>query len=273
MLNNKWIAQSLWLIALLGLLITALAISWQVQSRFHYGYSLWYSVYNIDDHIAEFGPKNHFIKGLERVSSDEHIRLFNEISEAVHNHGQGLAEIGFTLPDSDKEQPLLRQPEIVHLQDVANLIDVLHTAAFVIAALTIVLWGVLPKFAKPIWRIQLQLLLGLIAVVLVALFVIGPKEVFYQLHVWIFPADHQWFFYYQESLMSTLMKAPYLFGGIGAAIAVGGVLIFAAFLWWDLLRTKRALPIAAEPLTASSKSDKHKTKATNEKPQKKKRSK
>lgn len=271
MLKNKWIAQGLWLVALLGLLITSLAISWQVQARFHYGYSLWYSVYNIADHIAEFGPKNHFIKGLEQVSADEHIRLFNDISAAVHQQGQGLADIRFNVPGSDKTQSFLRQPEIVHLQDVANLIDVLHTAAFFIAAITIVLWGVLPKYSRPIWKVQGQLLAAFILLLLGLIFIIGPTQVFYQLHIWIFPAEHQWFFYYQESLMSTLMKAPYLFGGIGAAIAIGGALIFAAFIGLDLMRTKRTTLMTAVNSAPPATAEKHRSNSAKAKRQHTKR--
>ena len=49
---------------------------------------------------------------------------------------------------------------------------------------------------------------------------IGAKRVFYSLHDLIFPAEHQWFFYYQDSLMSTMMKAPDFFAYVAAALAV-----------------------------------------------------
>jgi hypothetical protein len=64
----------------------------------------------------------------------------------------------------------------------------------------------------------------------VLVWALGAKKVFYQLHVWIFPEGHQWFFYYQESLMSTLMKAPDLFAGIGIAIFLGAILLFVLML-------------------------------------------
>ena len=65
---------------------------------------------------------------------------------------------------------------------------------------------------------------------LALVFSIGPKAVFYQLHVWIFPGRESVVLLLQDSLMSTLMKAPpYLFGGIGAAIAGG--LFFGLALW------------------------------------------
>jgi hypothetical protein len=52
------------------------------------------------------------------------------------------------------------------------------------------------------------------------------KTFFYWLHTVVFPSDHQWFFYYEESLMSTLMKAPYLFAPISIML-----LLFALIMW------------------------------------------
>ena len=48
------------------------------------------------------------------------------------------------------------------------------------------------------------------------------------MHEWVFPAEHQWFFYYQESLMTVLMKAPDLFGAIAILIAVLGIGFYLA---------------------------------------------
>jgi len=50
------------------------------------------------------------------------------------------------------------------------------------------------------------------------------------LHVLIFPADHQWFFYYQDSLMSTLMKAPDLFAGIAVQIVLLALALYVFIL-------------------------------------------
>jgi len=66
----------------------------------------------------------------------------------------------------------------------------------------------------------------LIMITLVVFMVWGAKAIFYQLHIMIFPTDHQWFFYYQDSLMSTLMKAPDLFAGIAMQILGLSVVIF-----------------------------------------------
>jgi hypothetical protein len=45
------------------------------------------------------------------------------------------------------------------------------------------------------------------------------------LHTVVFPADHQWFFYYKDSLMASLMKAPDIFAAIAAQLLVVALLI------------------------------------------------
>ena len=94
-----------------------------------------------------------------------------------------------------------------------------------------------------LWRLRLpppplgRYLAGLaLAAVVLALGVIavGPKKVFYIAHTLIFPAGHQWFFYYEESLMTMLMKAPDLFAAIAAEW-----LLLTALCYWLGIRLSR----------------------------------
>ena len=221
--------QGLWFLTLLGGFITCLALGWLLQAKQDYSYGFWYDWYDIGAHIERFGPQNRYIAGLESLDKAGHVQLFDAISVAVHQHGQGLADIRFDR--AGQSVALLRQAEITHLQDVANLIDVLYRASLVIGLATLLLLaGLLWQRTAPRWKQQLFWLLGVLAVTAAGVLIIGPKVVFYQLHVWIFPDNHQWFFYYQESLMSTLMKAPVLFGGIALAIIAGGILFFTLFV-------------------------------------------
>ena len=55
---------------------------------------------------------------------------------------------------------------------------------------------------------------ALVLIVLTAVLMLFVQKLFNQLHVWAFPDDHQWFFYYEDSLMSTMMKAPVIFAYI-----------------------------------------------------------
>jgi len=63
-----------------------------------------------------------------------------------------------------------------------------------------------------------------------ASFDVGEGGLFAWLHEQVFPPGHQWFFYYQESLMTTLMKAPHLFGPVALALAGVTLACFLALL-------------------------------------------
>ena len=93
--------------------------------------------------------------------------------------------------------------------------------------------------------------MGIIGFILccgVLLVLVGPVEVFYALHEWVFPANHQWFFYYEDSLMSTLMKAPDLFGAIALLLSGLAAVIFVAlnFLVSRLIPNRNSAPSLSE---------------------------
>jgi hypothetical protein len=229
-MNASVVKQAIWFVVLISALLAALATGWMLHKPVDYGYSVWYDQMDIRGHIDKYGPKNRYIRGFDDLSREQHLELFGGIVYAVHNQGKGLAELEFT-DRRGRTKPLLREPEIVHLQDVANLIDVLSVAGAVSLLIAAIGTFMLIRRRIPVqWKQQGLLLGGLLGAGALVLLIAGPTAVFYQLHVWIFPDDHQWFFYYQESLMSTMMKAPDLFGGIGATIGVFGVVIYAAYL-------------------------------------------
>ena len=72
-------------------------------------------------------------------------------------------------------------------------------------------------------------LLSFIILLVAILSIWGFTEVFYYLHTVVFPENHQWFFYYRDSLMATLMKAPDIFSAIAAQL-----LLIALFLTWGV---------------------------------------
>lgn len=218
-----------WFVVLFSALLVAILTSWFALALWDYGFPFWYEFYSIGPHIDHFGPQNRYVSGLELLSASEHIRLFSEIVYSVHHHGAGLEDIRFMYQGDN--QALLRDAEVVHLQDVANLIDSLRALLYVsagvlIAGAPMLIW----QGSRPSIRIQGLLLTGLVGAISAWVFIIGAKEAFYQVHVWIFPPDHDWFFYYQDSLMSTLMKAPYLFGGIAVVIVAGAAVLFGGIL-------------------------------------------
>lgn len=211
-----------WLFYALACFWLALALSWRSLAWFDYAYPFWYQVLDIEEHIARYAPENVEKPGFEQLPPEQHKRAFAQISQAVHSDGAGLEALVYPGPDG---QPvgLLTRDEVLHLKDVAALF---RTGAW-ITVLALLLWVPLARAVNRSARPPLShrlLAAGTPAVIAGAwVLVSGPKAVFYTLHDWLFPPEHPWFFYWEESLMSTLMKAPFLFGGI-AVMILGGTL-------------------------------------------------
>jgi hypothetical protein len=210
------VSLSLWL---------AVAAAWWISSRVEYGYPLWYQVLAIDEHIARYAPHHPTRKGFAEVGAEGHRQAFADITAAVHGRGVTLAQIRYQTP-AGHQVALLGAEEITHLEDVARLLRRAGWATLAVLPGWLVLAIWCSGRALPPWRHRLLAVSGLLLLVLLPLLIAGPTAVFYQFHVWLFPPENPWFFYWEESLMSTLMKAPDLFGAIAAQI---GVLALALF--------------------------------------------
>lgn len=233
----------IWLAYGLCCLWLALALSWWLYARLDYSYPLWYSLMGIDQHIAEYAPHNARKPGFAQLPPDQHQQAFAQISQAVHERGRGLSNITYTGP-SGTPIPLLIREEVLHLQDVADLLGraAVVSVAMALLWLPLALW--LGRSGSPTGRARLAGAAVVAGPVLAWLLVQGPKEVFYQLHIWLFPPEHPWFFYWEQSLMSTLMKAPYLFGGIAVVLVVAAA-VLTPLLFWLGQRLVRPLAGAA----------------------------
>jgi hypothetical protein len=213
--------------------IAALWLSWRCLAAVDFLYPAFYEALAIDAHIERYAPENRYKAGFEHTSREERHRLFGEIVTAIHRSGQGLASLEYHDPQGRAMDRLLRAPEVTHLQDVANLVARVAPVGWIAVAWTGVHLLLIRLLGWPVP--PLRRLLGasmaatLAAVVLV--FAIGPREVFYALHEWIFPPENPWFFYYQDSLMSTMMKAPDLFGAIAAVLLALGLLVYGLLLF------------------------------------------
>ena len=217
------------LYALLTLLL-ATGVAWLLLAQANYLYGFFHDHIGIAETIEQYGPQNRFKDGFETTDKAQRIELFSEIVQAVHNGGEGLESIHYRSSDQKQSVALLHKAEIIHLQDVARLIDATRFLTVAIALVWIV-WTI----AKIVRRVpfpslseQLGKVFGIAALIAILLAIFGFETVFYQFHIWLFPADHQWFFYYEDSLMSTMMQAPVLFAYIGGAIAALGITIFCA---------------------------------------------
>lgn len=228
--RHPFVVAALRLLAGATLLWVALFLAWQSLSSVNFFYALWYELLEIDKHIERYAPQNYYKSDFETTDVAQRQALFGEIVTAINRGGEGLAQITYTTAQGQRIL-LLREPEVVHLQSVALLIDRLRLFSYLML-------GGLALSLLMLWRLRLApprplpVLLGsLVAALLAGLGVIayGAEEVFNTAHELVFPPGEQWFFYYQESLMTTLMKAPDLF----AALAV--LLVVAALAWFGLL--------------------------------------
>lgn len=231
---------------LLGFVLS-LYVAWMANASIGYGYSWLYGFYESKQHIERFAPQNKYRRGFEFTSEEEHKALFQNIVDSVHDDGKGLNHISYVY--AGKTVPLLHEAEVIHLQDVAKLINSVHVFALAVLVTFLLLlyfqWvGV--RRAGNLIDLRSQIIISALLIVMITLvfLVVGAKEIFYQLHIMIFPDDHQWFFYYQDSLMSTLMKAPDLFAGIAVQILLLGVVLFVV----GLSIYKYLMPVSGEVL-------------------------
>jgi hypothetical protein len=229
----------LWAILLLAALPAALLAGWQLLVSVDFLYPVWYEVIGIDRTIAEYAPKNHYREHFELTTREERRRLFAAIVAAIHDGGRGLETLTYHDDQGKTVDPLLRAPEIIHLRDVARLVDWLYRLGLGAALVWMLALAAL-------WRLRLPppppgryfAGLGLLAVVLTLVIIAsGAEKVFYAAHTLIFPAGHPWFFYYEESLMTMLMKAPDLF----AAIAAEWLLLTALCYWLGIRLSRRII--------------------------------
>ncbi|MDH3713449.1 MAG: DUF1461 domain-containing protein [Gammaproteobacteria bacterium] len=224
--------------------LVALFLAWHLLARADFFYATWYEVLDIDQTVATYGPRNRYRHGFANTDKREHQRLFAAIVTAIHDDGAGLEELQYFDTDSGVSSSFLTEAEIVHLRDVAMLINKVNAAgaAAVVVVLVLVAVIVVRRLPSPsLMRSHVGAAAVLAAAAALALN-LGTEDVFYAMHEWVFPPDHQWFFYYQDSLMSTFMQAPNLFGYIALALAALAVTLYTAWiagLIYFLRRTDR----------------------------------
>lgn len=208
-----------WLLFLLASVWLGLFAGWKLSAMAGYAYPFWYDVMDIGTHIATYAPQHPYKSGFEQLPPEQHWQAFAQIADAVARGGDGLASITYTGPAGLPVQ-LLDGDERGHLGDVAHLFSVLEWLTLSLVPVWLLAGAVSQWLGKPTMKVRLWALVSLVSCVVLPLVLAGPKTVFYWLHVWVFPPEHPWFFYWDESLMSTLMKAPDLFAGIAAMITV-----------------------------------------------------
>lgn len=222
----------LWTLYSVTSLLLCIWLAWHLSAQVNFLYPLWYSALSIDQTVTQTAPQHKYKKQFAETTTKEHHRLFAEIVTAVQNQGKGLAQIKYHHRDGQVLDALLTQKEIIHLNDVANFVNSLNWLSVILLVISLMLLALM--FLLRVFMPKLRkLLFAVIAIVVagvVVLSAIGLTKVFYWLHPIVFPANHQWFFYYEESLMSTLMKAPVLFAPLGVQLILLGLLIWSLHL-------------------------------------------
>jgi hypothetical protein len=202
----------------------AIAAAWWLSSQVDYGYPLWYQTLAIDEHIARYAPYHPSKPDFARLTAEQHQQAFASITDAVHGRGQLLESIYYQ-PPGRAPLTLLDDTEVRHLKDVARLLRLAGWATLVVFPIWLLVMAAQSGLQLPSWRQRLLTIATVALAVSALLLLAGPKTVFYQLHVWLFPPENPWFFYWEESLMSTLMKAPSLFGAIAVQILLLALLL------------------------------------------------
>lgn len=231
--SKHFLHRLLWTLVLLVALPVALLASWRLLAAADFLYPVWHDALGIDATIAEYGPRNSYRRDFELTTREERSRLFGAIVGAIHNDGDGLEALRYHNAQGDTIAPFLRPAEITHLQDVARLVNMLHFVAYG----AIAFWGLALAWVyrlalppPPLAR-YLAAIGGVTGALVLVVITLGAREVFYALHTLVFPEDHQWFFYYEESLMTMLMKAPELFAVIAVEWLLLAVVCYGVCLW------------------------------------------
>jgi len=225
-----------------GLFFVSFYLAWQVSASTNFIYPFWYEVIKIDTAITKYAPYNKNRHGFENTNKQEHVRLFRGIVSSIQNSGTGLDQLKYSDNNGNVIDTLLTQAEVIHLTDVANLVN--KFKYFAIAGGLIAFFSFLillfSKYILAKFRYHFFGGIGLIIFFTLLVIIIGPTDIFYAGHELIFPDQHQWFFYYEDSLMSTMMKAPVLFAPIAGELIILTIILWSVFLYL-MIRAKRKL--------------------------------
>ena len=223
----------------ISLFVICLFLAWKSLSATNFFFERLYQLHAIDEQIKNYAPQNRNRENFELTSSLEHQRIFGEIVSSINTNGRGLAEIGYFDSSGEKIDDFLTINEITHLQDVSELIVSSTKLVLILTGVLIAVYGFFFYYkvsrSRYLWKpvttlfsfFTMVFTLGLVTGII---FVIGARKVFHLLHEVLFADKGQWFFYYQDSLMTTLLPES-LFGTIAVMMTV------CALFYWIILNT------------------------------------
>ncbi|MGE4478564.1 MAG: DUF1461 domain-containing protein [Deferribacterales bacterium] len=218
------------LLLIATLVYYALFAGWYISYSNYFFFPVIYQMTDIHGHVLKFAPQNRMGKAdFAFVGSGTHMKMFSEMLKSVENDGEGLAEITYPAGRNGKKA-LLTPDEVVHLQDVADLISLLRSfwrlmLIMLLSVVGIMIYGRYRPYGLTALAWSGALLGGALWL---AVSKFGFVSIFYALHRMVFPEGHKWFFYYQDSLMSTVLKAPDSFIYFGVILGIFALLVFVA---------------------------------------------
>ena len=221
----------------LALLVSCLYVSWQVLSQANFLYDQIYEHNDLEAHVNEFAPLNRNGKeSFALTTKAERVRVFNDIAREINAGGGGLGAINYTPEGAGVATTFLVEAERDHLQDVANLVSSLKPFGAIIASLLIAFYGFCWYYKvsryQYFWRpsglfVSILQIAAVAALCVAVTFALGPQQTFYLLHEWAFSDKAQWYFYFEDSLMTTLMP-EIVFANIAALIGILTIMTWLA---------------------------------------------
>ena len=149
----------------------------------------------------------------------------------VNANGVGLKTIQYFNTDGVPINLFLTLEEVDHLEDVSVLVQSMNNLAFIFIIIFIIItlmaWRY--KRAPPSLLMLICSMASFVVIITGSIIFTGPLEVFNKLHELVFANKSQWHFYYQDSLMTTLLKAPDTF----ATMAI--LMTAIALIFWLLI--------------------------------------
>lgn len=216
------------LILLITLIYYALFAGWYLSYSNYFFFPIIYQMSDVHGNILKYAPQNRQGKSdFVFVDGSVHLKVFAEMLRAVEHEGRGLEDITYPVGHNSKKQFLTRE-EIVHLQDVADLLSMLRSFWRLMLVIMLVTIGTMIYGRYPPYYMSTLAWSGFFAGGLVWLAVkkFGFIAIFYGMHRMVFPEGHKWLFYYQDSLMSTVLNAPDSFIYFGYILGVFSLVAF-----------------------------------------------
>jgi len=209
-----------------------LVFSWHFLSKANFFFNSLYDMHKIETHINEFAPQNRQNRNnFEHTSKAERVRIVGEILRTVNANGVGLKTIQYFYTDGTPINLFLTLEEVDHLEDVSVLVQLMNNLAFIFIIIFIIMIFLAWRYKRtaPSLLILVCSIASFVVIITGCIIFIGPLEVFNKLHELVFADKSQWHFYYQDSLMTTLLKAPDTFASMAALMTA------IALIFWLLI--------------------------------------